>query len=144
MKKKKIILSLALIGMVIGLQAQVRRQYLDTISYERDTIIYYHTENGAVYGTWYVYADTLEGTKNGLIELVIANDYLYGVASSRAMPDSLFVRYSSVSYDSLTAVKPILFKIEQPLYCDYVGLRFSLDSISKWHFYSKLMLKITK
>jgi len=128
MKKLLIILLL-----IIPLSSFAQRVYTDTLKVETDTIIRYRVFDPNFLEGWYFYADTLAGTLDGTIEIVVANDFSEnGYPGDPALiPDSLFVLFDSGLVDTLDAVGPYPF-LYKDIPFDYIGARFTLNNITTW------------
>lgn len=134
---KKVILLLLLIVPLAGF-AQ-RKLAVDTITYERDTIIKYRI-TGEYTGHWFLVVDSLAGTLDSTIELVVADDVLNAHPTSTFPDDSVFVRYTENAIDTLTVNGEYSFFWDQPISYDYVGLKITKNNATKWHIYWKRIL----
>ena len=134
--KKLTILLLLIIPLATFAQTA---QKIGTLTVESDTIIRYRVTNPNHLMQWMVKADTLAGTLDGTIELVVANDLLSTNIPSSTVADSLFVRLDAVLCDTLSAVGVYGFEHDFLPY-DYVGLKFTLNNITKWHIRYELKL----
>ena len=136
---KKLILILAL---MIPLASFAQRVYTDTLTIEADTILKYRVFDFNFLEGWYVYADTLEGTLDGTMEVVVADDLseMGYPGDPLLVPDSLFVLFNPGLRDTLDAVGPYGFKFRYIPF-DYVGIRIKVNNITKWFIPYKLNTK---
>ena len=136
---KKLLLILLLI---IPLTGFAQRVYTDTLTVETDTIIKFRIFDPNFLVGWYAYADTLEGTLDGTVEFVVADDLSEnGYPSDPAtIADSLFVLYNPGLRDTLDAVGPYGFKFNSVPF-DYGGIKFTVNNTTKWFIPYKLITK---
>ena len=111
----------------------------DTITNERDTIVKFIISD-EYNGHIYFVVDSLTGTFDGLAELVVADDVDSNYPSSTFPHDSLFLRYTHTMSETIDANGAYSFMWDQPLGYDYVGLKLTLNSITKWHINYKTRL----
>ena len=127
---KKLLLMLIMLAplLVMG-----QRVYTDTLTAETDTIIRFRVYDANFTEGWYFYADTLEGTLDATIEIVVANDLSENgyPGDPSLVPDSLFVLFDSGLVDTLSAVGPYAFQYRYIPF-DYIGVRFTLNNVTKW------------
>ena len=127
MKTKLLILMLVIPSLVFA--QQVTR--LDSLVVEGDTTIAYRITSSNQIASWYVYADSLQGTLDGTVEVVVCNDM---VARGRTQPaDSLFDLLSANMTKTLSANGPYIFYDQDGLPFEWYGLRFTQNNITKWH-----------
>lgn len=144
--KKLILLGFALaISMSMFSQTQVLSSgaetlIKDTLTNEQDTIIK-HRISGDYSWAWHVLVDTLTGTPDATVELVVAlGDY------GATPPDSAFARMGTnmigtLALYSTASADPISFYSEDGIPYSWIGLRFKKESITKWDIRNYLNLR---
>ena len=120
---KKLILIFA---MMIPVLAMGQKSIVDSLTVETDTIVRYRITNANYLTSWYMYADSLQGTLDGTVKLVVANDLDDSnvPASASTIPDSLFMQLDVGLVDTLNALKPYAF-FDEPIPFDYIGLEYN-------------------
>ena len=125
---KKLILTLMLLAPILLMGQRV---YTDTLSVATDTIIRYRVFDPNFQEGWYFYAETLAGTPDATIQIVVAND-----PSSNGYPtdpalisDDLFMEYNAGLSDTLTAVGPYAFQYRYIPF-DYVGAKITINGVT--------------
>ena len=144
---KKILLLAFMLTLTVSMfsQTQVLQQgneslYLDTLTNERDTIIK-HRISAEYEWAWQTLADTLDGTADATIELVVAL-----APMGTTPPDSAFTRLAINMRDTLalystaSADPPFLYDPDGSPY-NWIGLRFTVNSVTKWDIRNYLILR---
>jgi len=127
MKKLLLIIALTAPLLVMG-----QRVFTDTLTAETDTIIRFRVFDPNFVEGWYFYADTLQGTLNATIQIVVASDpATNGYPTDPALiPDSLFMPYNVGLVDSLTEVGPYSFQYRYIPF-DYIGAKIDINGVTK-------------
>ena len=88
-------------------------------------------------GKQHTKAASLAGTLDATAELVVANDINNDLPSSTFPNDSVFVRYTSNMTETIDENGEYSFFWDTPLTYDYIGLKLTLNNVTKWHVYWK-------
>ena len=135
MKKLALIILILLPVMAFG---QSRFRDIDSLHVTSDTIIIRKIIDSKNWN-WHVRIDSIAGTKDGTLELVVADsfDEAYDFSNLTSPPDSAFVRYAdNMTYTLTTNTYYSFYKPD--LSYEFIGLRITMNSSTamqvKWNF----------
>ena len=136
--KRLLLIALLFVPMLIMAQDPIPLR--DTITYERDTIIKIPLTDDYVGHIYYV-VDSLTGTLDGVAQLVVADDLDNNSPTAPAPADSLFIRYTTPMTTTIDANGAYSFAWDLPLGYDWLGLKITINNITKWHIGYKVRLQ---
>ncbi len=128
--KTKLLLLFLIVPLFIFAQ---RPPKVDSLVIEGDTIIKYRITSSNQIASWYIYADSLQGTLDGTVSIVVCNDMIKNKYSPTEPADSLFTTLSSNMTSTLSANGPYPFYDPDGTPFEWYGLKFTVGNITKWH-----------